>query len=173
MSGLDHWFESGARRLARSTSRRGALAGLGRLLTGVAVAPLLPIARGHAAQGIPDPDGPEGDPRRCEYWRHCAADAYACACCGGSATTCPPGTEMSAVTWIGTCMNPADGVQYLISYNDCCGKASCGRCQCARTEGDIAIYAPAKSSDINWCQGTTTNVYHCSVALVVGQAGTG
>ncbi len=37
---------------------------------------------------------------------------------------CPPGTEMSLVTWIGTCQNPADGKHYAISYNDCCGKSA-------------------------------------------------
>ena len=47
---------------------------------------------------------------------------------------CPPGTDMSPVTWIGTCHNPGDGKDYVISYNDCCGKSSCGRCFCNRNE---------------------------------------
>ena len=50
---------------------------------------------------------------------------------------CPPGTDMSPVTWIGTCHNPSDGKDYVISYNDCCGKSSCGRCFCNRNERDI------------------------------------
>ena len=53
---------------------------------------------------------------------------------------CPPGTEMSPVTWIGTCRNPADGKDYIISYNDCCGKSFCGRCSCNRNEGDRPDY---------------------------------
>ena len=60
----------------------------------------------------------------CDYWRHCAIDGFLCACCGGSQSTCPPGTEMSPVTWIGTCRNPGDGKDYMISYNDCCGRRS-------------------------------------------------
>ena len=42
--------------------------------------------------------------------------------------------EPVPLTWIGTCLNPADGVHYIISYNDCCGKTSCGRCLCNRNE---------------------------------------
>ena len=43
---------------------------------------------------------------------------------------------MSPITWIGTCENPVDGKSYIISYNDCCGKSSCGNCLCMRSEGD-------------------------------------
>jgi methylamine dehydrogenase light chain len=84
--------------------------------------------------------------------------------------SCPPGTEPSPVTWIGTCRNEADGRDYVISYNDCCGKSACGRCTCTRNEGDRPVYQPSKSNDINWCLGTTTNVYHCSTAVVIGLA---
>ena len=97
---------------------------------GGAALPLLPVARGSAEPA------PVDDATSCEYWRHCAIDGFLCACCGGSATACPPGTEMSPVTWIGTCRNPGDGRDYLISYNDCCGKGYCGRCFCNRNEGD-------------------------------------
>jgi methylamine dehydrogenase light chain len=171
MNPLDRWLERTARKVARRTSRRSHLAWLGRVLLGAPLLPLLPVARGAAAAtNAPEPEGPEGDPKECAYWRHCAIDGYACSCCGGSQSSCPPGTEMSSITWIGTCTNPADGRDYVISYNDCCGKTSCGRCFCARTEGDKAIYYPQKSGDINWCQGTTTNVYHCSAAIVIGVA---
>ena len=77
---------------------------------------------------------------------------------------------MSPVTWIGTCRNPADGVDYIISYNDCCGKHVCGRCFCHRNEGDKPIYVTPKSNDINWCYGTGSAVYHCSTAIVLGAA---
>jgi methylamine dehydrogenase light chain len=165
MSRLDRMTERAARSLASRLSRRSFLGQLGALLAGGAALPLLPIARGAAAE-----TAREDDPTRCEYWRHCAIDGFVCACCGGSATTCPPGTEMSPITWVGTCRNPADGRDYLISYNDCCGKGYCGRCFCNRNVGDRPIYYPHRSNDINWCAGTSTNVYHCSTAIVLGIA---
>ncbi|NJN51588.1 MAG: methylamine dehydrogenase (amicyanin) light chain, partial [Gammaproteobacteria bacterium] len=106
----------------------------------------------------------------CEYWRYCAIDGFLCGCCGGSANSCPPGTEAAPVTWIGTCRNPVDGKDYVISYNDCCGKSTCNRCMCNRNEGDRPVYMPAKSNDINWCHGTSNNVYHCSTGVVLGLA---
>jgi methylamine dehydrogenase light chain len=77
------------------------------------------------------------------------------------------------VTWIGTCHNPGDGRDYIISYNDCCGKSSCNRCTCNRNEGDRPIYQPAKSNDINWCLANTSNAYHCSLAVVIGVGSAG
>jgi methylamine dehydrogenase light chain len=79
---------------------------------------------------------------------------------------------MSLVTWVGTCHNPADGKNYAISYNDCCGKSPCGRCLCNRNERDTPLYVPFQSNDYNWCSGSSkTNVpYHCSTARIVGEA---
>ncbi len=175
MSGLDELFEGWARRISRRQGRRTFLARMGAVLVGGAAVPLLPIARA-AAQGtrVPAPDenieGPEGDQKRGEDWRHCAIDGSACACCGGSATSCPPGTEVSPVTWVGTCRNPTDGVDYLISYNDCCGKTFCGRCMCNRNEGERPEYHWYRNNDINWCAGASSQVYNCSIAVVIGQA---
>ncbi len=173
---VDDWVESYARRLARLHGRRGFLARLGVFFTGAAAIPLLPVMRGLAAAGIAhnaegqdeDIDGAQGDPTKCEYWRHCAIDGFLCSCCGGSQTACPPGTEMAPVSWIGTCRNPADGKNYAIWYNDCCGRGMCGRCFCNRNEGDRPIYHPYRSNDINWCGGTSSQIYHCSTALIIG-----
>jgi methylamine dehydrogenase light chain len=177
MNWLDTWIEGRARGLARSTSRRGFLGRAGQLLVGGAALPLLPVARAAAeANGarVPAPvetiEGSAGDPTSCDYWRHCAIDGSPCACCGGSSTSCPPGTEVSPATWVGTCRNPADGRDYLISYNDCCGKAVCGRCMCNRNEGERPEYHWYRNNDINWCAGASSQVYHCSIAVVVGQA---
>lgn len=177
MHTIDRWLERKARRLARGTSRRSFLAKLGVLLAGGAALPLLPIARAQAGPaarvakpGEPPIDTPVGDPANCEYWRHCAIDGFLCSCCGGSQTACPPGSQMSPITWIGTCRNPQDGKDYIISYNDCCGKDFCGRCSCLRNEGDRPVYFPQRSNDINWCMGAESSVYHCSTAIVLGAA---
>ncbi len=178
MSAIDRWTERLTREMARSTGRRSLLAKLGTLLAGGAAVPLLPVARGLAAgtpihnQAGPDPelDGPEGDPTKCEYWRHCSIDGFLCSCCGGSQTACPPGTEMAPVSWIGTCRNPGDGKDYAIWYNDCCGRGMCGRCFCNRNEGDRPIYHPYRSNDVNWCSGASSQIYHCSTALIIGLA---
>ena len=169
MNWLDRHFAIMTRRIARSTSRRHFLSRAGVALAGATALPLLPVTRAHGSTGSRAPQPQEqGDPANCDYWRYCAIDGYLCACCGGTATSCPPGTELSPVTWIGTCRNPVDGRDYVISYNDCCGKSSCGRCNCNRDEGDRPVYQSAKSNDINWCHGSTNNVYHCSTAVVIG-----
>ena len=80
---------------------------------------------------------------------------------------------MAAVTWIGTCRNPTDGRDYVISYNDCCGKGFCGRCLCNRNEGERPVYVVPKNNDINWCVGAASVSYHCSTAIVLGVVSNG
>ena len=169
MRWLDRLSELSARGLARRTSRRHLLTGISSVLVGGAALPLLPVAR---AAGNTDPDSPmdPGDPTSCDYWRYCAIDGFLCSCCGGGRNTCPPGTEMSPLTWIGTCHNPADRKNYIISYNDCCGKTSCNRCLCNRNESDIPSYRAQANNDTNWCIGTSSSVYHCSTAVILGVA---
>ena len=162
MQRMDEWLASLSRRLARRTSRRSFLATLGALLVGGLARPLLPVARAAPA--------PEDGADRCDYWRYCAIDGFLASCCGGSHTSCPPGTQMAPITWLGTCRNPADGKQYVISYNDCCGKDACGRCFCRRNEGDRPVYYTHKANDIDWCMGTTSVIYNSTVAVVVGVA---
>ncbi len=174
---LDKKTEQASRKSARITSRRSFVATLGTAVIGGSALPLLPVWRSNAhasnqsdmlPQEISPGDDP-GDPNSCEYWRYCAIDGYLCSCCGGTKTSCPPGTQMSPITWIGTCRNPADGKDYIISYNDCCGKSACGRCQCIRNENDTPAYLPANSNNINWCSGGPADVvYNCSTAIVLG-----
>lgn len=176
MRSLDKWTEHAARGIARRSSRRGWLKGLAATLAGASAMPLLPVARNAAAapSGGGEPGSAAakvaetGDPLSCDYWRYCAIDGFLCGCCGGSPSTCPPGTEMSPITWIGTCHNPADGKNYVISYNDCCGRTGCGQCLCTRNEGDRPMYRPDKNNDLNWCLGTQSAVYHCSTAVIIG-----
>lgn len=166
MTRLDRIIERMTRQTARGLSRRSLFGRLGAAITMTAV-PLLPVSRAYAS---PQP-GEQGDPQSCEYWRYCAIDGFLCTCCGGSSSSCPPGTEPSPITWVGTCRNPVDGKNYVISYNDCCGKSSCGRCICNRNEGDTPVHQPTTANDINWCLGTQSGiVYNCSTAVVLGAA---
>lgn len=168
MKFIDRFFERSARKVAQTSSRRGLLKTLGSGLVGGAMLPLLPIAR--ASDDTPKAPQDEGDASSCDYWRYCAVDGFLCECCGGSYNTCPAGTQPSLVTWIGTCLNPVDGRNYVISYNDCCGTTQCGTCLCQRDEGDRPLYRSDKSNDVNWCLGAESSVYHCSMAVVVGLA---
>ncbi|MEO2169089.1 MAG: methylamine dehydrogenase light chain [bacterium] len=171
---IDKRVERLSRVVARGTSRRGFIGRVGAMLVGAATLPLLPVARGHANDlELPDDatiEGNAGNPESCEYWRNCAIDGFLCTCCGGSTTTCPPGTEMSPITWIGTCRNPADGKDYILSYNDCCGSALCMRCQCLRTEDEKPPYVMWKNNDMLWCFGTKSRAVTCSVSIVLGPA---
>ena len=182
---LARWFDAATRRttagLAERTSRRGFLGRLGGVLAGAGTLPLLPVERAFGAEEadeapLPQGDAPEvagltefGDPQSCDYWRYCGLGGALCACCGGSESTCPPGAEPSPITWVGTCRNPVDDRQYLISYNDCCGKAVCPRCFCHRTEGAKPVYFPSKSNNVLWCFGVASHAYHCTVAAVIGE----
>jgi methylamine dehydrogenase light chain len=168
MHSLDHLFEHSSRSLARRTSRRSLLASLGQVLTGAALLPLLPVDRGGRAwaSDAPKPDSPES----CEYWKYCAIDGFLCSCCGGTSTSCPPGTAPSPITWIGTCHNPGDGRDYIVSYNDCCGKTSCGNCECNRNEREKPTYRPSRNNDLNWCMANADSNYHCSVSIILGVA---
>ncbi|MDB5577061.1 MAG: methylamine dehydrogenase (amicyanin) light chain [Bradyrhizobium sp.] len=166
MTNIDKGLEAFARSVAKRTSRRGALSTLGRVMFGASLVPLLPVGRAAAAAGSQDP----GDKASCDYWRYCAVDGFLCECCGGNASQCPPGTEMSALTWIGTCTNPADNRKYIISYNDCCGVSSCGRCLCNTNKGDRPPVRPQSNNDTNWCTGSTSTVVNCTTAVIIGVA---
>lgn len=175
---LDARTTGALRFLAGRTSRRSFLGRFGVFIAGMGALPVLPVQRAAHAQpantgavnGVADVQE-MGDPMSCEYWRYCGLSGSLCSCCGGSTTQCPPGSQTATVAWVGSCHNPTDGRDYLISYNDCCGKGSCGGCGCSRDEGDKPVYFPSKSNNILWCFGSTSHAYHCTLALVVGHAG--
>ncbi len=169
MGTFDHLFERSTRSLAQRTSRRSLLASLGQLLTGAALLPLLPVdraSRAHAAAANPDPVGPQS----CDYWKYCAIDGFLCSCCGGTSSSCPPGTAASPISWVGTCHNAADGRDYIVSYNDCCGKSTCAACDCNRNEREKPIYRPSRNNDLNWCMANADVNYHCTVSVILGVA---
>ncbi|EAQ98233.1 methylamine dehydrogenase light chain [Congregibacter litoralis] len=185
---IDAATTGAVRFFAGRTSRRSFLGKLGAVATGMGAFPLLPMAREDAgpmqpesgsnalaapAAGTEDAIPEMGDNQSCDYWRYCAFSGQICSCCGGSMTQCPPGSETASVAWVGTCHNPLDGQDYLISYNDCCGKSACGRCGCHRSEGDRPVYFPSKSNSILWCFGSNSHAYHCTLARVVGKADAG
>jgi methylamine dehydrogenase light chain len=167
---FDRITEQFSRGIAGRTSRRRLFGVLGAGLVGAATQPLLPVAPAENARPGRSDVPEDGDDQACEYWRYCAIDGFLCTCCGGTVNACPPGTEMSPITWLGTCTNAGDGRDYVISYNDCCGKSACGNCLCNRNEGDRPMYNPPKSNDINWCVAAPSTVYHCSTAIVLGVA---
>ncbi|MFL9945991.1 methylamine dehydrogenase light chain [Paraburkholderia agricolaris] len=171
MALFDSWFERSARSVAQRSSRRSALAQLGKVLVGTALVPLLPVDRtANAANASNAASAASDDPLSCDYWKYCAIDGFLCSCCGGTSSTCPPGTTASPITWIGTCRNPHDGSDYIVSYNDCCGKTSCGSCFCNRNEREKPLYKLSLNNDINWCMANSNSNYHCSVSVLLGAA---
>lgn len=173
---IDELTERRVRALASSTSRRSALVKVGKVMVaGAFTLPVLPFDRTSQARAAGAHGGGKAEPKvtDCDYWRYCSVDGFLCSCCGGSATTCPPGTSISKVAWIGTCHNPADGKDYLVSYNDCCGKTSCGRCFCNSNYGDRPGYRMGVHNDVNWCMANDSSVYHCTTSVIVGVAESG
>lgn len=162
---LDSTVETNVRSSARSYGRRSFLARTGSAILGAAVAvPVLPFdRRANAATAAAE------DP--CSYWRHCAIDGFLCDSSGGSLTSCPPGSTVSAVSWVGTCNNPDDGKDYLVSYNDCCGKPPVTTASfCNQNMGERPGYQMGLYNDINWCMANTDKGYHCTVSVVLGAA---
>jgi methylamine dehydrogenase light chain len=168
---MDGWIERLSRELAKRTSRRGTLGILGRAALGASLFPLLPVRRvTRSADGAESGGGaaPTGDELSCEYWRYCGLDGFLCGCCGGSATECSPGTVMSPTAWVGTCMNPADGKEYMIAYRDCCGKDFCNQCFCENNKGDLPIYRTQLTNTVYWCFGTQSYFVNCTTAVSLG-----
>lgn len=163
---LDRLFESSSRTLASWTGRRSFLAQLGGAMVGTALLPLLPVARNGTAEAAEntDKDSAWNDPKQCDYWAYCAVGGWLCACCGGTSSQCPPGTEASPIAWVGTCKNPGDGKSYVLSYHDCCGATSCGACNCERYEGATPRYRLQRSPLVTWCYGGVSSAYMCTIA---------
>lgn len=182
MTKFDKWTEKVSRRMASTSSRRGFFTKVAGLAIAGAAFPTLPIIRASAQENdgakeergvAPIGTGMENDPgdiTACDYWRYCGIDGNLCSCCGGSHNTCPPGTEMSQIAWVGTCRNPSDNRNYIISYNDCCGGPTCENCFCVNSQSDRPVTRPQSNNDIIWCFGTESQAYTCTVGIVLGVA---
>jgi len=172
---VDALTEAMSRGFARSAPRRGVLAWAGALLATAPAFPLLPVSRARGATVKPPSPfaatAQTRDENACDYWRYCAIDGNLCSTCGGGVHSCPPGTAPSPTSWIGTCFNPQDTKSYLIAYRDCCGQDACNSGNtCLNTDGDLPSYRPQANNDIIWCFGTTSAMYNCSTAVIVGTA---
>ncbi|PEQ12877.1 methylamine dehydrogenase (amicyanin) light chain [Novosphingobium sp. PC22D] len=173
---LDSSCERLLRRYAGRTSRRTLISRIGAALVAAPVFPLLPYDRAYAKDRSEQArtrfarNAQTSDDTKCDYWRYCAIDGSLCTCCGGGIHTCPAGTEPSPTTWVGTCINPDDNRAYLIAYRDCCGTAACGQCGCDNTDRETETYRPQTNNDIIWCFGVSSQEYHCSTAVLIGEA---
>jgi methylamine dehydrogenase light chain len=172
---FDKTSERWVRGLAGFTSRRSFLARFGVVVAGSTL-PLLPVARAKAATA-PESDferySQATDDTKCDYWKYCASSGVLCSCCGGGHNTCPPGTEASPISWIGTCMHPDTKKPYIIAYRDCCGKSVCQAdrdCSCDGEDGAMPSYRPQLDNHVIWCFGSSSQVYHCSTGALVGPA---
>ncbi|MDG6774449.1 methylamine dehydrogenase light chain [Thiomicrorhabdus sp. ZW0627] len=166
---FDKRTESMSRNMAHNHGRRSFLAKAGAAVIGSAMLPLLPFEQAGRAYASEEEENPM-DPNSCSYWRYCAIDGNLCSDCGGTLTSCPPGAEASKVSWVGTCHNPSDGKDYLVSYNDCCGRAMCNGTYCLKSERERPGYQMGLHNDINWCMANTSQGYHCTVAVLIGLA---
>ncbi|OUJ16564.1 methylamine dehydrogenase light chain [Acetobacter sp. DsW_063] len=182
---MDRLAEKALRALAGRASRRGVIARIGAGIVAAPALPLLPAARAHGPSAQPTAakkttnegartpfaaQAQVSDDTKCDYWRYCAIDGNLCSTCGGGVHTCPPGTAPSPTSWIGTCFNPHDRRSYIVAYRDCCGQDACNQVSCLNTDGDQPSYRPQANNDIIWCFGTTSLVYNCSTAAIVGSA---
>ena len=178
MSSLfDRLSERVTRNLARFTSRRSFLTKLSAALLAAPAFPLLPVVRTARAADAPKTDfelqAQSKDDRKCNYWKYCGSDGVMCSCCGGGTHTCPPGAELSPIAWFGTCTSADDGKAYIIAYRDCCGKPMCAAdasCVCDNADRELPIYRAASNNDIIWCFGSSSAMYHCSTAALIGPA---
>ncbi len=148
----DDIVENLSRKLANHMSRRGFLAVLGKtalafVVWGIAEI-LLPVDRTNQVAEAS---------HTCSDWRNCDMHGYPCACCGGSSSSCPSGTQRGSF-WTGCCAKPSGGCS-LIYYYDCCGSTGCSNCEWC-----------TNSNEGTWCGGVGGG-YKCTLAIIGSSCG--
>ena len=109
---LDSASESTMRLTAQQLGRRSLINKMGVMMVAGTMVPVLPFDRSGGAANANGIFGAEGkdaqmdDDVACDYWRYCALSGTLCTSCGGSITECSPGSEISKVSWVGTCQHP-------------------------------------------------------------------
>jgi methylamine dehydrogenase light chain len=172
-SWFDRMFETSSRSLAERSGRRSFLGKLGGAMVGATLLPLLPVARFGEASAAEDKkaNADWNNPRSCDYWAYCSIGGSLCACCGGTSSSCPPGTFASAISWVGTCRHPGDGKSYVQAYHDCCGSVGCFDCSCHREEGSTPRYQLGRSPYVSWCYGSAQPTgYNCTISKTLSVA---
>jgi methylamine dehydrogenase light chain len=168
---MDRRMEQHVRAAAQFRGRRSFLSRLGRVAVGGALLPMLPFDRSFGADK--SAVAANSDPASCEYWAYCSMGGTRCNACGGTVNQCPPGSQPSVLSWIGTCTNPAEKKAYLVSYSDCCGKTDCDAPEeafCAHNQGERPGYRMGSYNDTNWCMANSNLNAHCSTAVIIGVA---
>lgn len=112
--------------------------------------------------------GVSDDLMSCDYWKYCVIDGWFCSCCGGMLSSCLLGMMFLLIMWIGICCNLYDGLDYIVLYNDCCGKILCGKCFCNCNECEKLLYKLLLNNDINWCMVNGNLNYYCLVLVLLG-----
>ena len=167
VSALDKIPEFLARPVAQKNNLRCVLSFACTLMLRAVLLPVLSFGS-HVYSLEPANKNTGNDPASCDYWRYCAIDGNLCNDCGGTLSACPPGSEVSVISWTGTCRNPNDGKDYLIAYHDCCGKAVCRGKECVNNVRERPAYNMGLNNDVSWCMANTSQGYHCTLAAVVG-----
>jgi methylamine dehydrogenase light chain len=168
---MDRRMEQKMRSAARLRGRRSFLSRLGGIVVGGTLLPILPFDRGTGAELTTS--STSTDDSKCDYWAYCSMGGTRCNACGGTANQCPPGSQPSVLSWVGTCLNPTDKKAYLVSYSDCCGKTECDAPEeafCSHSEGERPAYRIGIFNDANWCMANANLSAHCSTAIIVGVA---
>ncbi len=91
----------------------------------------------------------------CSSPQYCKIHGHPCACCGGSDTSCPPGTSRGSY-WGACCSGRT------IWFLDCCGGTNACPDSCPIC---------TNSNEPNWCAGAGGWVYRCTLAEDHGACG--
>lgn len=147
-------LEQTASSLATKTTRRSALAKLGKVA-------FLTVGIGSVAQsfGAISPKVADAT-HECNSPTWCGLCGKPCSSCGGTYSTCPSSTYLGTYRWIRCCCFP-DGYCWNVEYWDCCDATPGNEC----TDGDCG--KPCNTG--TWCSPSYP-YYRCTVALFIGSS---